>query len=943
MKFMGHLHRLKLKNELKKETIDREKNEDIFAELIQVIDDRSLALIMRDAIDDGKKALQILREHYMSQSKPKILSLYTELATLEKTDGEDITGYVIRAERAIAALRNCDEIVSDALAIAMLLKGLPSNYNTLKAIITQKDSQQTLQEFKASLNAYEENHRSQRREEAVMKMTTTQQRPAVTCFRCKKVGHVVRNCDKPRWCKICESKTHDTYFCRKERINNVEEKDYPKDYSKDYSYYKVCTDTNFNSKNFEILVDCGATTHVVTDIDRFCQFENDFDPKATYIELADGSKNNNIALKKGTAIITLQDTYGNPHDIYLKDTLYIPRFNQNILSVRAAVAKGSNVEFSEHGATLITKDGVKFDIKNHGKLYYLNKCSAEKTRRAAAKHDLTTWHKIFGHCNIPDILKMEACVDGMTITEKKNCSLQCEVCKLGKMPNTRSRKPDKKATSPLELVHCDLAGPISPKSINDFKYVLSFTDDYSGFIMTYFLKNKSDTIHATKQFIADSAPVGNLKRLRSDNGSEFVSKEFRKLLIDNKIRHELSSPYSPHQNGTAERGWRTLFDMSRCMLIESKLNHDLWPYAFLTATYIRNRCFNNRLGITNYEAFYSNKPNVKDMNIFGTVCYAYIQNKKKLDPRAEKGIFIGYDKYSPSYFVFFNETKSVKKVRLITFTNDFEILSSRKNGERESTHEILDSRNFNQVDMPLILSPGQINDQCQSSPHSSGEDRIPQNHLIEENSMSETVEMNQVDSPTENITSAHPFRERRPPAYLSDYTTGEEFSDSEYLNSCATTNVPKTYEEAISCPAAEKWKAAMKKELDSLQENNAYILTNSPENKNVVGGKWVFSIKEGDELEFKARYVAKGYSQIKDVDYHETYAPTTKMTTIRTLMQICAQYNLVIHQMDVKSAYLNAEIDCDIFVQQPQGYKIPGKEKLVRQLTTKRRTFKNWV
>ena len=72
MKFMGHLHRLKLKNELKKETIDREKNEDIFAELIQVIDDRSLALIMRDALDDGKKALKILREHYMSQSKPKI-------------------------------------------------------------------------------------------------------------------------------------------------------------------------------------------------------------------------------------------------------------------------------------------------------------------------------------------------------------------------------------------------------------------------------------------------------------------------------------------------------------------------------------------------------------------------------------------------------------------------------------------------------------------------------------------------------------------------------------------------------------------------------------------------------------------------------------------------------------------------------------------------------
>ena len=108
------------------------------------------------------------------------------------------------------------------------------------------------------------------------------------------------------------------------------------------------------------------------------------------------------------------------------------------------------------------------------------------------------------------------------------------------------------------------------------------------------------------------------------------------------------------------------------MLIESKLNHDLWPYAFLTGAYIRNRCFNNQLGITPYEAFHNKKPNVKNMNIFGTVSYAYTQNRKKLDPRAEKGIFIGYDKYSPSYFVFFNNTKSIKKVRLVKFTNDFE-------------------------------------------------------------------------------------------------------------------------------------------------------------------------------------------------------------------------------------------------------------------------------
>ena len=154
---------------------------------------------------------------------------------------------------------------------------------------------------------------------------------------------------------------------------------------------------------------------------------------------------------------------------------------------------------------------------------------------------MNTWHKILGHCNFPDVLKMETCVDGMNISNKKTPS-PCETCISGKMPNILSKKLDKKATLPLELVHCDLAGPIDPISINGFKYVLSFTDDYSGFITTYFLKNKTDTVVATKQFLADCAPVGNIKRIRSDNGSEFVSKEFSSLLVENKIRHEFSCP-----------------------------------------------------------------------------------------------------------------------------------------------------------------------------------------------------------------------------------------------------------------------------------------------------------------------------------------------------------------------------------------------------------------
>ena len=111
--------------------------------------------------------------------------------------------------------------------------------------------------------------------------------------------------------------------------------------------------------------------------------------------------------------------------------------------------------------------------------------------------------------------------------------------------------------------------------------------------------------------------------------------------------------------------------MGRCLLVEAKLPKYLWTYAVLTALYIRNRCYNVRLHKTPYEAFTGVKPSVQNMNIFGTVCYAYVQEKKKLNPRSEKRLFLGYDKYSPAYFVYFPETHKIKKVRRVAFTNEF--------------------------------------------------------------------------------------------------------------------------------------------------------------------------------------------------------------------------------------------------------------------------------
>ena len=178
-------------------------------------------------------------------------------------------------------------------------------------------------------------------------------------------------------------------------------------------------------------------------------------------------------------------------------------------------------------------------------------------------------------------------------------------------------------------MHCDLAGPIKPESRVGYKYALSFGDDDTGIIMVYFLKQKSDTLEASEKFLADIAPFGRVKRIRSNNGTEFTSHSFKTLLRKNSIRHETSAPYSPHQNGTVERAWRSLFNMARCLFIEAKLPKTLWTHTVLTSAYIRNRCFNVRLGRTPFEALTDKQPNLNNMRVFGSICYAYVQNAKK--------------------------------------------------------------------------------------------------------------------------------------------------------------------------------------------------------------------------------------------------------------------------------------------------------------------------
>lgn len=161
----------------------------------------------------------------------------------------------------------------------------------------------------------------------------------------------------------------------------------------------------------------------------------------------------------------------------------------------------------------------------------------------------------------------------------------------------------------------------------------------------------------------------------------------------------------------------------------------------------------------------------------------------------------------------------------------------------------------------------------------------------------EKTERTQPGKVTETVYRKNPPRTKRRPAHLQDYETLGDTEDNlnTFMGFCyrAVCDVPHTYQDAIAPTKARRWKAAMREEIQSFEENEAFTLTQLPPGKQTVGGRWVYALKteiNGSD-KYKARYVAKGYSQKPGTDYDETFSPTADMVSVRVVMQKAEQDN----------------------------------------------------
>ena len=922
----------------------QERNNTVWCHIALALDNNSLLYIRHDCLSadgvgDGAKAWSLLQQRYSNVEKPTVVSLVRQISRLQLSENEKLSEYFIRAQELMSRLTEAGEKISETLFNALVINGLPEKY---EHFIVQEsfNPAENFTELRTRLQNFDDSRlqRNQAEEESATAMHSGNtsgrnkgpSKPKGDCFVCGNPGHFAKQCSKrsSAYCPKCKKKGHLPKACRRSGKPDKFIKE-----SNPFSSYSKCMNSgnqtsSGTAKPNHLIIDTGCTDHIITQKELFenlqpCSIKNVKDPKG------------NLTPVKGIGDVSvkLHLKNGKEEEMILRNVLYVPNYEVNLLSVNRSVKFGHKFIFKKGEAKLILNHGPHVDLSEDTGLFYLkvtfqgsSAChsATHNTSKEAIKGGINLWHQRLGHLNKDDVKRTIGCGD--------NLKEVCETCALGKQTSKPvPKETQNKSQKPLELVYSDILGPFEVPSLNGSKYAITFIDEHSKYSVVKFMSKKSQAFEKFKEYVAES---GTPQRLRTDNGAEYTSKQFKDYCRDSKIKQEFTVPETPQQNGVAERFNRTLVEMGRSLLIQAKLPKRYWVRALSTAAHIRNLTvtINSSQGKSPFELFTGKPPRRNHLRVFG--CTAYVMkrkiNLKKLDSRSVKAKFIGYDDRSTAYILQeFNSQKIVKARNVIFKENEIQSFSAK---------ETINPENSNLVSPNMDFESDRSNDE---------DTKIPVQDRVGENAATPVVQnQNEVEENPEEDEAALPreSRNRRPPErYGSPYTSNVTKEEN--------VQEPRSYNEAVNSSQAENWRKAMKAEYDSLIDNNTWTLVDEPEDQQVLPGKWVYKVKYGangqvDKL--KARYVAKGYAQIEGLDFFDTYAPTCKPETFRILLATAAQKDLHLAQMDVKSAYLHSDIEEEIYLEQPQGFvkKANSGRKLVCKLNKSiyglKQAAKNW-
>lgn len=492
------------------------------------------------------------------------------------------------------------------------------------------------------------------------------------CYNCKGKGHVKKDC----WAKGGGAEGKGPRGRRrKDRTNQAKDKGADINTAVAVAYM-----TRFNEVNTSKLVwylDSGTTSHICTHRDAFTDYTTLHNTTVQGVGPA-------VAIVEGTGTVQINFKVGDlTYAHSLKDVLYVPGAPNCLLSLSRFDEGGGSVAFSKGGCELKDRKGRVVGLgRKVDRLYQLDaraRLWRERANYAApAAKSWDHWHLLFGHIGMSTLEKMQrmGIVGGFDVDESSIPSPTCTACLGAKLTHQPfPKKADWRSRIAGEGYHCDVWGPIKTESIWKNRYYVSFTDDATRMVQVYFMKEKGEA----SKFIAEHVAAVERKFgkgpawMRFDNGKELVNSTTKSLCATKGIEIHTTAPYSPSQNGVAERLNRTLLELVRAMMIAKSVPAFLWDEAVSHAVYLRNRVLTSALpGRTPYEAYHGKKPDVSFLREFGSDVWVLDEStgRSKLSPRSNKMMFVGFVEGSQAVRYYEAKRRSVKVSRNVAFNEN---------------------------------------------------------------------------------------------------------------------------------------------------------------------------------------------------------------------------------------------------------------------------------
>ena len=969
--------------------------------------------------DNSKKLWDaIRRSHSKKGDKTRIIGLIIKSYTLKQGE-KDVLTYSNELREIYNELDHCYPLSTDPMArtreatnrVCLFLQGLRPEFEIARSQLFNRDEEPTFDE--AVMKVIQEESRLKALQGAIegtaylMKEYKKRNDPEkvnkedLLCTYCNKRGHIREKCWKlhgkpPHIARAHLAAQQGAYATTSGGEGLPSAQDFQKMMQELQSLKAMinssktvigstslanCGNPDFLNFSFftnEWILDSGATDHMTSVKDFFITYEKIIPGK--HVQTADGT----LLPVIGIGNIKMQ-----PIGI-LTNVLHIPKLFVSLISVqRLAKIKEYNILFDDLDAYLCNKvQGWKIGLARIQQgLYHLpwqdpkdvmeteSKVAAIK---ASPEEEIMKIHQRMGHPSFYLLKHMYP-----HLFEGNKIEMICDACQLGKFKRTTYPSNDNRKLKPFQLIHCDVWGPAPKDDILGNKYFLICTDDFSRFSWLFLLKQKTEVTSTIKNLIntIENQFSERVKGLRTDNAKDFLNRELREFLASKGIIHETSCPYTPQQNGLAERKIGDIVDKGRTLLIQANAPVNMWGFAVMTAIHLINRLPSRTLDYKSpIEILEKNYPSVRlktglPVRVFG--CIAYVHNsthkQNKLSAKAIKCVFIGYSTTQKGYKLYHPITRRYIVQKDVVFDEDnFFYKQTGYEKYREVTHLITleDKAPLERSEVPLaqesipytIEGTEEQEKIAQNPDKASDHDQgtVPLNNIVESNCEGvlpypkyyerkkkrnsqkelpvsninqETVPLNDTDAGEvesneggDDLPIALRKKSRacvKPIPYeMVNYLNYSKVSPQykAFLTTIQDIPIPKTTDEAMK---STRWKEAMDEEMRALLENNTWEIIDLPDGKKSVSCRWVYTIKckeDGSLDRYKARLVARGYTQTYGIDYQETFAPVAKINTIRILISLAVNLDWPLNQYDIKNAFLHGDLREEIYMDLPPGY-----------------------